>query len=70
MTGFTDSQEATLKRMLGYRVLLQLMSGELVVAPGNEYQLAKVIDLTGKILPYSVFYAIRYPVALTLSPEG
>jgi hypothetical protein len=55
----TQVQKNALDQLRDHRVLFQFTTGELTVAPGNEYQLAKVIDLDGQVHPYSWYMALR-----------
>ena len=55
----TAVQKAVLEKMQGYRVVLQLTTGEVVIVPGRDYRYAKVIDTDGQVYGYHDFMTTR-----------
>ena len=59
MAAPTKAQQIVLVKMRGYRVISQLTTGEVIVAPDREYQFSKVIDINGHVYSYNRFMSLR-----------
>jgi hypothetical protein len=53
MNALTTAQRSKLKRMHGYRAVVQFQTGAVLVVAADLYDAAKVIDADGKILSFS-----------------
>jgi hypothetical protein len=55
----SDVQLAVLEALEGYRIIMQDTHGGLLVAPGERYEDAKVIDTSGQIHTLDRYMALR-----------
>lgn len=59
MAAPNDVQQSVLGKFAGYRVVLQFTTGELLIVPGDDYQLAKVIDTDGHVYGHLEYMSTR-----------
>ena len=59
MAALNKLQQEILEQFDGYRVVMQFTTGELVIAPGNNYRCAKVIDTGGQVYGYLEYMSAR-----------
>jgi hypothetical protein len=59
MAAPNDVQQAVLKKMSGYRIIMQWTQGALMIAPDRHYKYTKVIDTDGQVYALSHYLAMR-----------